>query len=68
MDEDMKLVGQIEELKALRKKLLERVEDYEDTFKMSGHNSICNRISELHEVISLIEERVYELSPCDCDW
>ena len=60
--------GVIIELKNFRKRLLERVEEYEDTYKMSGHNSICNRISELHEVISMIEKRVYELSPSDCDW
>lgn len=68
MSDDNKLLGQINELKDFRNKLLERIEDYEDTYKMSGHNSICNRISELNEVISMIEKRVYELSPSDCDW
>lgn len=68
MNEDNKLLGQITELKDFRKKLLERIEDYEDTYKMSGHHAICNRISELNEVISMIEQRVYELSPSDCDW
>lgn len=67
-NEDEKLLGQIEELKRLRIQLLERVDDYEDTYRMSGHPSICNRISELHEVIGFIQERVYELSPSDCDW
>lgn len=68
MNDDNKLLGQIIELKDLRNKLLQRIEDYEDTYKMSGHSSICNRISELNEVISMIEQRVYELSPSDCDW
>lgn len=66
--DDMILYGQITELKQFRLALLERIEEYEDTYKMSGHNSICNRISELNEVVSMIQARVYELSPSDCDW
>lgn len=60
--------GTIIQLKLLREQLLERKIDLEDTFRQSRHNSICNRISELNEVISAIENRVYELSPSDCDW
>ena len=58
----------MEELKRLRKQLLERIEEYEDTYRMSGHNSICNRISELNEVVCLIEKRVEEVAPIECDW
>ena len=61
-------VGVISELKNFRRKLIERCEDLEVEYTISGHNAICNRISELHEIIFMVENRVYELSPEDCDW
>lgn len=60
--------GTIIQLKLLREKLLERRFDLEDEFKMCGHSAICNRISELNDIIDIIEKRVFELSPNDCDW
>lgn len=58
----------IETLKDIRKKLLERVEELEDAYRESGHNSICNRISQVYEDINLIEKEVEKISPVDCDW
>lgn len=58
----------IEILKDIRKKFLNRVEELENTYKESGHNSICNRISQLYEDINLIEKEVEKISPVDCDW
>ena len=58
----------IETLKDIRKKLSERVEELEDSYKESGHNSICNRISQVYEDINLIEKEVEKISPVDCDW
>lgn len=58
----------IETLKDVRKKLLERVDELEDVYRESGHNSICNRISQLYEDINLIEKEVKKISPIDCDW
>ena len=61
-------IGTIIQLKAFREQLLDRKIDLEDTYKQSGHHSIINRISELNTIISMIEQKVYELSPSDCDW
>lgn len=58
----------IETLKDVRKKLLERVDELEDVYRESGHNSIYNRISQLYEDINLIEKEVEKISPIDCDW
>lgn len=58
----------IETLKDIRNKFLERVGELEDAYRESGHNSICNRISQLHEDINLIEKEVEKISPVDCDW
>lgn len=58
----------IETLKDIRNKFLERVEELEDAYRESGHHSICNRISQLHEDIELIEKEVEKISPVDCDW
>ena len=57
----------IETLKDIRNKFLERVKELEDAYRESGHNSICNRISQLHEDIELIEKEVEKISPVDCD-
>ena len=46
----------IETLKDIRNKLLERVEELKDAYTESGHNSIYNRISQLHEDINKIEK------------
>lgn len=58
----------IETLKDIRNKFLERVEDLKEAYIESGHNSICNRISQLYEDINLIESEIEKISPCDCDW
>jgi hypothetical protein len=55
-------------LKEIRNKLLQRVEYYEEAYMEYGHNSICNRISQLYEDIELIEKEVEKISPADCDW
>ena len=60
--------GAIIQLKMLREQLLERKTDFEITYKQSGHHSIINRISELNDIIYMIQQKVYELSPSDCDW
>ena len=65
MDRDTIL---IETLKDIRNKFLELVEELEDAYRESWHNSICNRISQLHEDINLIEKEVEKISPVDCDW
>lgn len=61
-------VGAITELKNMRDKLLERAEDLKVEYTMCAHGAISNRITELYEVIEIIQNRVYELSPSDCDW
>lgn len=58
----------IDVLKELRNELLQRVEELEDAYKEYGHNSICNRISQLHENINVIEKKIEKISPSDCDW
>ena len=60
--------GTITQLKLLREQLIERRDDFEIEFKMCGHNAICNRISELKDIIDIIEKRVFELNPSECDW
>ena len=60
--------GAIIQLKLLREQLIGRRYDLEVEFRMCGNYAICNRISELNDIISMIEKRVYELSPSDCDW
>lgn len=60
--------GGIAELKMLRNQLLERVEELESEYRMCGHHAICNRISETNDIISMIQNRVFEISPADCDW
>lgn len=58
----------IDILKELRNEFLQRVEELEDAYRECGHNSICNRISQLHEDINAIEKRIEKISPSDCDW
>lgn len=58
----------IDVLKELRNELLQRVEELEDAYKECGHNLICNRISQLHEDINVIEKKIEKISPSDCDW
>jgi hypothetical protein len=58
----------IETLKDIRNKLLKRVEEYKEAYMECGHNSICNRISQLYEDINLVEKEVEKISPVDCDW
>lgn len=58
----------IDTLKELRKKFLRRVEDLEEGYRETGHNPICNRISQLREDINVIEEEIEKISPADCDW
>lgn len=38
----------IDILKELRNEFLQRVEELEDAYRECDHNSICNRISQLH--------------------
>lgn len=58
----------IDALKELRNEFLHRVEELEVVYRECGHNSICNRISQLHEDINVIEKKVGKISPSDCDW
>lgn len=64
----MEELSGIEELIHLRRKLIERADDLRIDYQMSGKQSICNRISELNEVIDILQKRCEEISPCDCDW
>ena len=48
----------IDILKELRNEFLQRVEELKDAYKECGHNSICNRISQLHEDINVIEKKI----------
>lgn len=58
----------IDTLKSLRKDLMERSEKLREEHSQCGRNSICNQITELNEVISILQEKVYAISPVDCDW
>ena len=60
--------GTIIILKQLREELCERRENLRAEYEMCEHNAICNRISELNDIIEIIEKKVYNLSPSDCDW
>lgn len=55
----------MDELARSQKVLLERIKDYEDTYRMSGHPAICNRIAELHEIVCIIQKRIKEIEPIE---
>lgn len=45
-------------LKELRNEFLQRIEELEDTYRECGHSSICNRISQLHEDLNSIDNKI----------
>ncbi len=55
----------VDVLKELRNEFLQRVEELEDTYRECGHNSICNKISQLHEDINVIEKKIERISSDD---
>lgn len=65
---EIKEEAAIETLKGLIKKLEDRVNDYEVEYRMCGHHAIINRQMECNEIISILKDSVYEISPADCDW
>ena len=67
-ENDIKETVAIETLKTIRKDLLERIEELKEEYEESGQNAICNRIMELNEIVSMLQEKVYKISPVDCDW
>lgn len=50
-------------LAAVIKQLEERKKDFEIEYQMCGHSAICNRISELNDVLELIKDQMRLLKP-----
>lgn len=64
----MEDLGRIKALKELRNKLLARKNILDAAYIKKGNRLLEGKIIELTDIIQIIQDEVYKISPSDCDW